>query len=48
MTLKQNFITTTNNQMEIEEKNEKYRIMILALEKNCDFIKKANEMLSAR
>ena len=48
MTLKQNFITNPNHQMESEDKNEKYKIMISALEKKCEEIKNRNEALAGR
>lgn len=47
MTLKQNF-TTIQHKMEAEDKSEKYRSMIQALEKKCEEVKKANEAIAAR
>lgn len=48
MTLKQNFITNPNQQMESEDKNEKYKLMISALEKKVEEIKNKNEALAGR
>lgn len=48
MTLKQNFTPNTHHLMDREDKNEKYRIMMLALEKKCSEIKNSNEVLAGR
>lgn len=52
MTLKHYNALSNNNsstQMEtLEDKEEKYRILVMALEKRCAEIKRSNEALSAR
>lgn len=52
MTLKHYNALSNNNssiQMEsLEDKEEKYRILVLALEKRCAEIKTSNETLAAR
>ena len=40
---------SSNNQMDtLEDKEEKYRILVMALEKRCAEIKRSNEALAAR